>query len=430
MRRPLPIHYALAFSVALSLAAPRSAAETPAELAPLGALYPELDRLYQELHQHPELSGDERQTAARLAKRLRALGFEVTTGVGKHGVVGVLKNGKGPTVMLRTELDGLPIEEKTGLPYASRVKTVMHACGHDIHMTSWVGAATLLARSKHRWRGTLVMVGQPAEETVTGARAMLADGLFTRFPRPDFAIAVHVKGDLAAGSLGWVAGPATANMDSVDVRVHGRGGHGSRPQETIDPVLIAARIVVTLQSIVAREVDPREPAVVTVGSIHGGTKHNIIPDEAQLQITLRSYSDPVRRHLVEAVKRISLAEAAAANARPPEVRVTPGVSSVVNDPVLTARLVKALTPILGAERVREARQTMGAEDFSEYGRAGVPLANLWIGASRAEALEAAAAGGPPVPSSHSSAFAPVREPTLRAATTVLAASALELFARP
>src|SRR5262245_13072274 len=267
-------------------------------LAPLDSIYRDLDALYVDLHQTPELSLQEEKTAAKMAARLRALGFEVTAGVGGHGVVGVLRNGSGPTVMLRTDLDALPVEEKTGLPYAIKARAkgpggetlaVMHACGHDVHMTSWVGAATLLVRAKDRWRGTLVMVGQPAEELVSGAAAMLADGLFTRFPKPDFAVGIHDIGYLPSGQAGVVPGYMLANVNTVEVTFYGKGGHGSTPHATVDPIVMAARAVVAFQTIVAREVDPIEHAVISVGSFHSGTKSNIIPDEAKLQITVRSY---------------------------------------------------------------------------------------------------------------------------------------------
>jgi len=286
---------------------------TPAAVSGLDALYPQLDALYLDLHKNPELSGKETKTAAKLAERLRSLGYQVTTGVGGTGVVGVLKNGTGPTVLVRTELDALPVEEKTGLPYASKAtatdpsgKTVpvMHACGHDVHMTSWTGAATLLARTKDRWRGTVVMIAQPAEETVKGAKAMLADGLFSRFPKPDFAIAIHDKADLPAGKVTFVPGYMFANVDSVDVTLFGRGGHGGKPETTVDPIVMAARTVLALQQLVSREKDPLEPAVVTVGSIHGGFKHNIIPDQVHLQLTVRSYSPEVRKQLLDGVVRL------------------------------------------------------------------------------------------------------------------------------
>jgi hippurate hydrolase len=306
-------------------------------LAPLDGLYPELDKLYLDLHQTPELSLHEEKSSAKMASHLRALGFEVAERVGGYGVVGVLKNGKGPTVLVRTDTDALPVEEKTGFSYASKVTVkddtgatvpVMHACGHDIHMTSWVGAATLLARARDRWRGTLVMIAQPAEEKGGGAAAMLKDGLFTRFPRPDFAISFHDSASLPAGRIAVTEGFSGANVDSVDIVIFGRGGHGAYPHTTVDPIVIAARVVVALQTLVARENSPFDPAVVTVGSIHGGLKHNIIPDEVRLQLTVRSYKDDVRKRLLSGIERIAKAEAAAAQApkRCTTIRPSPNAS--------------------------------------------------------------------------------------------------------
>ncbi len=421
-----------------------SAAEAPPPanpvLAGLDALYPELQKLYVDLHQSPELSFHEEKTAAKMAERLRALGFDVATGVAKTGVVGVLRNGKGPTVMLRTDLDALPVEERTGLPYASKVTTtddsgatvaVMHACGHDVHMTSWIGAATLLSKAKDRWRGTLVMVGQPAEEKGGGARKMLDDGLYTRFPKPDFAFAIHDDAALPAGKVGVASGYALANVDSVDVTIYGKGGHGAYPYTTVDPIVIAARTVVALQTIVARENNPIDPAVVTVGSIHGGTKHNIIPDEVKLQLTVRSYKDEVRKHLLQAIERIAKAEAAAAGApKPPEVKVSEGTPATYNDPALTKRIAAALSRELGASRVEEHPPVMGGEDFSEYGRAGVPATLFWVGAVPQKKYDAARASGATLPSLHSSEFAPDPEPTIKTGVSTVTIAALELLGKP
>ena len=408
-------------------------------LAPLDAIYPDLEKLYRDLHQSPELSLHEEKTAAKMAKRLRDLGFDVTTGVGKTGLVGVLRNGKGPTVMLRTDLDALPIEERTGLPYASKVTTtddtgatvsVMHACGHDIHMTSWIGAATLLLKAKERWRGTLVMVGQPAEEKGGGARLMLEDGLFTKFPKPDFAVAIHDDAGLPAGQVGLSSGYALANVDSVDITIYGKGGHGAYPHTTVDPIVIAARTVVALQTIVGRENNPLDPGVVTVGSIHGGTKHNIVPDEVKLQLTVRSYKDDVRKRMLASITRIAKAEATAAGAlREPKVEVSEGTSATYNDPAVTKRVAAALSRGLGASRVEEHPPVMGGEDFSEYGRAGVPAALIWVGAVEPKKYEAAKASGATLPSLHSSEFAPDREPTIKTGVTTVTLAALELLGK-
>lgn len=409
-------------------------------LAPLDALYPDLEKLYLDLHQSPELSFHEEKTSAKMAERLRALGFEVTTGIAKTGVVGILRNGKGPTVMLRTDLDGLPVEEQTGLPYASRTTAtddagetvhVMHACGHDVHMTSWIGAATLLSRSKDRWRGTLMMVGQPAEEKGNGAGRMIADGLFTKFPKPDFAFAIHDSAQAPAGTVQSISGYALASVDSVDITIHGRGGHGAYPHQTVDPIVIAARTVLALQTIVGRENNPLDPAVVTVGSIHGGTKHNIIPDEVKLQLTVRSYKEEVRKRLLSAIERIAKAEAAAAGApKPPDVAVTDGTAATYNDPAVTKRVADALRRGLGAANVSDADPVMGGEDFSEYGRAGVPSTLVWVGAVERKKFEASKAGGAPLPGLHSSGFAPDPAPTIRTGVRTVTLAALELLGRP
>jgi amidohydrolase len=420
--------------------APGAAAAGAGQGAGGTAVDPDLVALYIDLHSHPELSLHEVATAAKLAERLRHLGYEVTTRVGGTGVVGVLRNGAGPTVMLRTELDALPVEEKTGLPYASTVRVqndagvevpVMHACGHDVHMTVWAGTAARMAAAKRTWHGTLVLVAQPAEEVVKGARAMLADGLFTRFPKPDFVLALHDSPRVPAGKIGYTSGFTLASSDSVDVIIYGRGGHGAAPQTTVDPVVIAARTVLALQTIVSREDDPLDPAVVTVGSIHGGTKHNIVPDEVKLQITVRTYRKEVRQHVLEAIGRIARAEAAAANApREPAVKVVESVSATYNDPQLTARLVAALGRRLGAANVVEGRPEMASEDFSEYGLAGVPAAILRLGAADPAALAKANAAGTELPSLHSALFAPDRDPTLRTGVEAEVAMLLDVLGKP
>ena len=285
----------------------KPAAWTAPSAEQINAIYPEVEAFYLDLHRTPELSLHEQQTAAKLAARMKALGYEVTTGVGGTGVVAVLRNGQGPTVLLRTDMDALPVEEKTGLPYASQVVVkndsgatvpVMHACGHDVHMASWVGTARLMAANRQRWNGTLILIGQPAEEIGAGASAMLKDGLFTRFPKPDFALAIHDDAGLPAGQVGYTSGYTMASSDSVDITIFGRGGHGAQPQNTVDPIVIAARTVLALQTIVSRETNPLDPAVITVGTIHGGTKNNIIPDEVKLELTVRSYKPEVRKRLL------------------------------------------------------------------------------------------------------------------------------------
>ncbi len=401
--------------------------------AEVQAVYPQSEALYLDLHQHPELSFHEQQTAAKLATELRALGYEVTTGIGRTGVVGVLKNGMGPTVMLRTELDALPVTENTGLPYASVVRTkddsgadvgVMQACGHDIHMAAWMGTARIMANSRTRWRGTLVLIGQPAEELIMGAKAMLADGLFTRFPRPDYALAVHDDARMPAGVVGYHAGPILTNADSVSITIFGRGGHGARPDATVDPIVIAARTVLALQTIVSRENSPFDPAVITVGSIHGGTKNNIIPDEVRLELTVRSFTEAVRKRLLNAIARVAKAEAAAAAApREPLIEMGAGANALVNDPALTARVSAALVRELGQDRAKDTPPEMASEDFSEFHLAGVPALMLRVGAVSPVAYDAAMKSGAALPSLHSSLFAPDREPTIK---TAIAAEVIAL----
>lgn len=402
-------------------------------------LDPDLDALYVKLHSNPELSGREEKTAALLAERMRKLGFTVTTKVGGHGLVAVLKNGDGPVVLVRTDLDALPIEEKTGLPYASKVTAigddgqkvgVMHACGHDVHMTVWLGTAQKLAKDPAGWRGTLVFVGQPSEEKGNGAKAMIADGLLTRFPKPSAAIALHDTNALAAGTVGWVKGFALANVDSIDLTLYGRGGHGAYPHTAIDPIAIAAKVVLNLQTLVSRENNPLDPAVVTVGSIHGGTKHNIIPDEVKLQITARSYKPEVRQALRDGILRIAKAEAMAARApKEPVMKVDEGPQAVFNHPALTDRLVAAAGRAIGADNVAEYDRVMGAEDFGEIPRAGgFPGVLLWLGAADPEKLAAAKAKGEPLPAMHSAQFAPDKARTITTGVAVLTAATLEALA--
>ena len=425
------------------LAIPTFAAESdksPASTAAVQAVFPQVETLYLDLHQHPELSFHEERTAATLAEGLRKLGFDVTSGVGRLGVVGVLRNGAGPVVMLRTELDALPVKEQTGLTYASQVTThndagvevpVMHACGHDVHMSAWMGTATLLSNSRDQWRGTLVLIGQPAEETVGGAAAMLKDGLFTLFPKPDYVIAIHDESDLPAGTVGYIPGYSHANVDSVDITIYGKGGHGAMPQTTVDPIVIAARTVLALQTIVSREIDPRDPAVITVGSIHGGTKHNIIPDSVHLQLTVRSYRPETRKHLLASIERIAKAESEAGGApKPPLVEFSDASDSVYNDPKLTERVAAVLRKRLGNHKVVEMPPKMVAEDFSEYGKAGVPSVMFFVGAVNPAKYEAARASGTRLPSLHSSQFAPDVKPTLQTAIEAETAVMLDLLGKP
>jgi amidohydrolase len=421
------------------LSAQTSMPWTTPTLAEVDAIYPDIEALYIDLHRNPELAFQETQTAARLSARVKALGFDVTTGVGRTGIVAVMKNGPGPTVMLRTELDALPVEEKTGLPFASTVVVknasgqstpVMHACGHDIHMSAWAGTARLMAGHRDRWRGTLVMVGQPAEEGGGGASAMLKDGLFTRFPRPDFALSLHDDDTMPAGTIGYHPGYFRAMSDAVTITVYGRGGHAAMPYNTVDPVVLAARIVLALQTVVSRENNPVDPVVVTVGSIHGGTQGNIIPDEVRLQLSVRTYTPEVRTRTLAAIRRIAKGEAASAGApREPQVDAPAQANNapVYNDPSLTLRLAAALKKGLGEEKVVEMPQKMTSEDFAQYGLAGVPSALLHIGAVDPVKLAAARQTGIPVPAPHSPQWAPEREPTIKMAIRAELTALLELF---
>ncbi len=411
----------------------------------LAADYPALEKFYTDLHLHPELSLMEERTSAKVADGLRAAGFEVTERFGGYGVVGVLKNGAGPTLLIRTDLDGLPVAEETGLPYASTARVtnlsgqevpVMQACGHDIHMTIFTGTARMLAALKDRWSGTVVFIGQPAEEIGVGARAMLTAGLYQKFPLPDYAIAVHDSATLAAGTVGTVEGYVMANVDSMDITVRGIGGHGAYPHTTKDPIVLAARIVVAIQTVVSRETRPVDPAVITVGSIHGGTKHNIIPNEVKLQLTLRSYSDLVRQHTIEAIRRICRGEAIAAGlpddlmpvVTVKEEEFTP---STYNDPALTRRLHAAFTSWLGADNVKTIDPEMGGEDFSQFGRTldKVPVCLFRVGAVDPAKVAESQRTGVPLPSLHSSKFAPLPEPTIKTGITAMTAAALDLLAK-
>lgn len=399
--------------------------------------------LYRDLHQAPELSFHEQQTARRLADELRALDFKVTEGLGGHGIVGVIRNGEGPTLMLRADMDALPIREQTGYRFASTVTTedtdgnsvpVMHGCGHDIHMTVFIGTARKLVQQRDRWRGTLVMVGQPAEERGAGARAMLADGLFQRFPRPDFNLALHVNAGLPVGTVGYTAGYALASVDSVDVRVHGVGGHGAYPHTTRDPVVLAAQIINALQTLVSREIAPVEPGVVTVGSIHGGTKHNIIPDQVDLQLTVRAYSEETRQTLLSGIERITRHQALAMGlpeGKLPTVTVKDEQTrSTYNNPQLTERIAAVFESTLGADRVVTLPPVMGGEDFSEYGlqEPRIPSLIYWLGAVSQEKYDAAQASGGALPSLHSPYFLPDAEPAIETGVTAMTAAALELLA--
>jgi len=403
--------------------------------------YAYLEALYKHLHSNPELSLKEARTSARLARELREVGFEVAEYIGGYGIVGILKNGDGPTVMVRTDMDALPVVERTGVPYASKVRTrdknenevgVMHACGHDVHMAVWTGTARTLASMKDQWKGTLMFIGQPAEEIGAGARMMLEAGLFKKFPRPDYALALHCAANLAHGSVAYTEGLAMANVDSVDITVHGKGGHGAAPHTTIDPVVIAARIVLDLQTLVSRETNPVDPAVVTVGSIHGGSKHNIIPNEVKMQLTVRSTKDSVRKHLLDGIRRIAEAAAKGAGAPSPEVAINPAefTPALNNDPELTRKTVALFKDVLGAEHVQSRPPMMGGEDFSRYGLSRVPICLFWLGTIDPQRMaESEKEGAAPLPSLHSDLFAPVPEPTIKTGVLTMSLAVMNLVGK-
>jgi len=396
--------------------------QTPSATAEVGTVYPQAYALYLDLHQNPELSSHEVQTAAKLAAHLRDLGYEVTEHVGGTGVVAVLKNGPGPTIMLRTELDALPVEEKTGLPYASKVRAkddsgrdvpVMHACGHDLHMSSLVGTAAIMAHTKDMWHGTLMLIGQPAEETIGGAAGMVKDGLLKRFPKPDVAVALHVRNSLPAGMVGVVPGTYDTNADSLRITIYGKGGHGAQPNTTIDPIVIAARTILALQTIPSREVKPGEMVVITVGYIQAGTKNNIIPDQAEMGLTVRTYKADIRKQVLTAIARITKAEAEAAGApREPLIEHYESSDSVYNDPALARFLKGELESALGKEHVVFEEPIPTSEDFSYFVNQGIPGFYFTLGGAEPGKYAQAKAAGTLLPSNHSPLFAPDVDPAL------------------
>ena len=439
------------FVLASSLIVHIAAAQSPSLDARVDQELPSLVSTYKALHAAPELSHHEDKTAALLSRELRGFGYEVTEHVGKypkpewqgHGLVAVMKNGAGPTVLVRADMDALPVDEQTGLPYASHVRTkndagvdvgVMHACGHDIHVTSLIGTAKLLAAMKDQWHGTLVLIGQPSEETIDGARAMLADGLYSRIPKPDYALALHDSSELETGKISYTPGYALASSTSVDVTIRGRGAHGSRPEVSKDPIVLAAQFVMAIQTIVSRENSPFDPAVVTVGSIHGGTKYNIIPDDVHLQLTIRTYKEEVRQHILASLDRIAKGIALAGGVpedhapivKASETEVTP---AMYNDPPLTEREVSALKRGLGADNVVEKPAVMGSEDFGQFGLDGhrIPTFMFMVGAIDAERITNSAKSGVPLPSLHSALFWPVPEPTIRTGVKAMTLAVMELM---
>jgi hippurate hydrolase len=422
----------VAASGALALAQPAEGG--PAEV---DAVYPKAYALYVDLHQHPELSGSEVQTAAKLARQLRTLGYTVTEHVGGTGVVAVLRNGPGKTVMFRTELDALPVEEKTGLAFASKVHakdpaghdvSVGHMCGHDLHMSALVATATIMAKSRDSWHGTLMLVGQPAEETISGAKAMVKDGIFTRFPRPDVVLALHVNNELPAGEVGVVPGAHDSNADSVRITIFGKGGHGAYPHTTVDPIVIAARTILALQTIAAREVKPGEFVVVTVGYITAGTKNNIIPDQAELGLTVRTYKPEVRKQALKAITRIANAEAEGGGApRPPLIERYETTDAVYNDPGLAQRLRGVLEGTLGKDNVVTLEPNPGSEDFSAFVAQGIPGFYLTLGGADPQKFEEARTNGTHLPSNHSPLFAPDVDPALHTAISAEVAMLRDLL---
>ncbi|MEJ7934157.1 amidohydrolase [Sphingobium sp. AN558] len=438
------------FALALTAACLSSvaSAQTPPAPSEIGAaIAADMDAvmtLYRDLHASPELSGQEVNTAAKLAKRLKALKFDVTEKVGGTGVVAVMKNGSGPVLLIRADMDGLPVVEQTGLDFASKVRTktpegietgVMHACGHDTHMTAFIETARLLAARKDSWKGTLVMILQPAEEVGKGARAMLEDGLYTRFPRPTHAIAFHDAANLPAGTIGYTPGYALANVDSVDIVVKGVGGHGAYPQATKDPIVLGARIVTTLQTLVSREQDPLDPAVVTVGSFIGGAKHNVIPDEAKLLLTVRSYSDETRAKLIKGIERIANGEAIAAgfpDDRMPTVTVQDEFTpSTYNPPEFSQKMAGILTAHFPAGRVEQVRASMGGEDFGRYYRADKTINSFifWVGGVPADQYAKEQKGEISLPSLHSPFWAPKADAVIGTASEALTVLALDILKR-
>lgn len=427
------------FALPLFMAAPASADSLGDAV---GTDMPSLMQLYRHLHSHPELSFQEVNTSALLAREARKLGFDVTERVGGHGVVAVMKNGPGPVLMIRADMDALPVEEQTGLSFASKARAttdegiesgVMHACGHDTHMAAWVGAARRLAAMKDQWSGTLVMILQPAEERGAGARMMLNDGLFTRFPKPEYAIAFHDAANMPAGVIGYTPGFALANVDSVDIVVKGVGGHGAYPHTVKDPIVLASRIVTSLQTLVSREQDPQDPAVVTVGSFRAGSKHNIIPGEATLLLTVRSYSDQTRQRLLDGIRRIVRGEAIAAGVPDklmPSVTVKDEFTpSTWNVPEFSEQIGTLFAARFGKDRVIKTPATMGGEDFGRYYRAdnGIKSLIFWVGGVPAADWAKAQKGEAQLPSLHSAYWAPDAEKVVATATEALTAAALDVL---
>lgn len=433
-----PLFAAAALALVLAASAQAAPLNAPATLkvidAQLDRDYPALEVVYKNIHAHPELAFQEVQTAKTLATEMRALGFTVIEGVGKTGVVAILKNGEGPKVLIRTELDALPMEEKSGLPYASRAtatwrdeKTfVAHSCGHDIHMAAWLGTARQLVAMKSKWKGTLVFVAQPAEEVIGGAKAMLADGLWDKIGgKPDYGFALHVGPGLA-GEIYYKPGVISSTSDGIDITFNGRGGHGSMPSSTIDPVMMAARFTVDVQSVISREKDPSAFGVVTVGSIQAGSAGNIIPDKARVRGTIRTQDDAVRDKVLDGVKRTAQAVVDMAGAPPADVKLTAGGKMVVNDQALTERTAAVFKAAFGARAVAQTQPGSASEDYSEFVIAGVPSLYFGIGGFDKATVEKAKAEGKPLPTNHSPYFAPTPEPTIRTGVEAMTLAVLSV----
>ena len=404
--------------------------------------YPYIHKLYTHLHSHPELSFHEQKTAKRLAKELRETGFEVTESVGGYGLVAMMRNGKGPTVMIRTDMDALPIKEKTGLPYAStkvhkdadgQTTPVMHACGHDAHMSLFIGTARRMAAMRDRWSGTLMMIGEPAEEWGAGARLMLEDGLFERFERPDYNLALHVDPTLPSGTVAVLPGYSHANVDSVDISIYGQGGHGAIPEAAKDPVVLAAYIVIALQTIVSRELSPQDAAVVTVGSIHGGTRHNIIPEQVKLQLTVRTYAEETRKRVLESIKRIAKNQARSfgmPEKKLPVIHIKQKYTpSLYNDPALSQRIRKHFEMRLGKEQVKNIKPEMVGDDFAQYGRVEprIPSLMFRLGAVDPAVYKQSKQQNLSLPQLHSPYFAPPPESTIKTGIEAMTEAALLLL---
>jgi len=420
---------------ALLLAQAASAQDGAAVAGQINGMYPRLETIYKDLHQHPEIAFQEVRTAAKLAAEMRAIGFEVTEKVGKTGIVAIYKNGKGPTVLVRTEMDGLPMEEKSGFPFSSKAhatlegKDVMvaHSCGHDIHMAAWLGAARALVALKSQWKGTLMFIGQPAEEIVAGAKAMLDDGLYTRFGKPDYAFAQH-SWPLPYGTIGYESGPVSSNSDAIEITFKGRGGHGSAPDKSIDPITIAARFVVDVQTVISREKDPKEFGVVTIGAINGGTVGNIIPDSVRVRGTIRSYSPAVREKILAGVRRIANASAAMADAPAPEVELIAGGVAIDNNDALVKRTEGVWKQAFGDANVRRMPAMTASEDFSQFVNAGVPGVFFFTGVYDPKAVaEADKPGGKPLAFNHSPYYAPVPEPSIKTAAQAMTLAVLNVM---